>query len=292
MRTKILVIGGDGTIGSSLVSEWRQARQVTRTSRREPSPSNSQTIFLDFARPGSILPDEKWDAAVVCAGAVRVQACHDDPKGTWAVNVENIPNVVEQLVARGTYVLALSTNQIFSGDQALVPEDAPRNPVTEYGRQKAAAEERFEAIGLEYIGILRLTKVFEPTPPLLRKWVSDWKKGEITRPFSDMPVSPVSLGQVVETITRLVDERATGAWNFGGASEMSYSDLASLGAKTLGFSPDLVSPQTTAEAGYFERVPRHSSLGSERIWREMGISSPNIHDLATKIFLRFKEDGG
>ena len=64
-----------------------------------------------------------------------------DGAGAWATNVEGARNVATAAAAAGARLIHVSTDVVFGGDagRPYVESDLP-DPVTDYGRSKAAAE--------------------------------------------------------------------------------------------------------------------------------------------------------
>src|SRR6185436_13593934 len=72
--------------------------------------------FLDLSSPlDGWEPPPGTQAACVVAAVARLAACHADPVGSARVNVTQTIALCERLIARGVYLLFLSTNQVFDG---------------------------------------------------------------------------------------------------------------------------------------------------------------------------------
>ena len=154
--------------------------------------------------------------------------------------------------------------------------DEPTCPMTEYGRQKAEAEAALlapyaplasgapGASGGDVL-VVRLTKVVTPGD-LFDQWRKDLLAGKTIRPFSDMPVAPVSLEAAATVLAELAATGASGIRHVSAPRDISYAEAARRLAERLGVSPDLVRPQTVAESGIaLEHAPRCTSLGTRGI---------------------------
>ena len=148
--------------------------------------------------------------------------------------------------------------------------------MTEYGRQKAEAEAALlapyaplasgapGASGGDVL-VVRLTKVITPGD-LFDQWRKDLLAGKTIRPFSDMPVAPVSLEAAAAVLAELAATGASGIRHVSAPRDISYAEAARRLAERLGVSPDLVRPQTVAESGIaLEHAPRCASLGTRGI---------------------------
>ncbi|MDQ2105453.1 sugar nucleotide-binding protein [Azospirillum sp. C340-1] len=204
-----------------------------------------------------------------------------DPAGAEAVNVAGAVGLASWLAERGTPVLFLSTNQVFDGSVPHRPADDALCPVSEYGRQKAAAEAGIRA--LPGAGVLRLTKVVHPGLPLFDGWAADLCAGRPISPFSDFPFAPVTVDLVAETIRRIVapedaqERSVAGVWQLSAPGDVTYADAARHVVHRLGCDPALVRPVAgvahTLMGG--DRPSRWTSLDTARVRAELGLVPPS-----------------
>ena len=101
------------------------------------------------------------------------------------INVDATLRLIDRLLARGIYVVYLSTNQVFDGSMPNVPPDAPVNPISEYGKQKARTENELKMLIQQGapLSILRLAKVISPQMQLVKGWVETLATGTPFVPF-------------------------------------------------------------------------------------------------------------
>lgn len=253
----VLVVGGDGLIGASLVDRLRfDGVDVYSTSRRAVSKA---TIHLDLAAPDTWPALPKVAAAVLCAGNTSISACANDPAGTAVVNVAGLSALADRLAVHADMVLLLSSNQVFDGSIARRGRDDEYCPACQYGRQKATAEAH--VLGLNGGAVLRLTKVLSPGLPMLSAWRRNLAAGQPVTPFSNFPLAPVTIGFAVDTVVDILSGGQPGVYQASGADDLTYVELAYALAGHLSADPDLVTPTEAAPAQLgFERLPRYSTL--------------------------------
>jgi dTDP-4-dehydrorhamnose reductase len=271
-----LLVGGDSEIAvATLAHLRRQGTPAVTTTRRRGH--QSERIFLDLAAPlARWEPPTGVDAACIFAAVGHLVDCHRDPVGSRLINVTGTIELVERLVARGIYVLFLSTNQVFDGTRAHVPAGAPLCPVSEYGRQKADTEIRLQAMlaAGSAVGILRLAKIVSPGVPLLRQWQAALAAGQSIRPFHDMVMAPTPVSLAAAAIAALLADRAAGIWQLTGSQDVSYAEIAGYIAQQIGADPALVQPVAAASAGMPEgSTPRHTTLDSGALQRCFAIAA-------------------
>jgi dTDP-4-dehydrorhamnose reductase len=274
-----LLIGGDSEIGSETVAyARRQGLPAVATTRRADGGRGSGRIFLDLAAPlAAWEPPAGVAAACIFAAVGHLLDCHRDPAGSALINVTRTVELVERLVARGIYVLFLSTNQVFDGSRPQMPAMAARCPVSEYGRQKARTETRLQALMAAgaRIGILRLGKVVAPAMPLLRQWQTALASGQPVRAFRDMVMAPTPIGVAAAAITALLAERCPGIWQLTGPRDIAYAEIAAHMARRFDADHSLVRPVAAACAAMPEgSTPRHTTLDSRALRARFGIAAP------------------
>jgi dTDP-4-dehydrorhamnose reductase len=235
-----LLVGGDSEIGAAAYLHLKAAGTAAAATTRRPERTAGDRPLLDLAADlSSFEPAPDTSAACILAATARLAACAADPAGSAHINVLQTLNLAKRLTARGIYVLFVSSNQVFDGSVAHVHADAPTSPVSEYGRQKAAAEAvlRERMRGGAPIGILRLAKVVSTTMPLLHGWVRALSAGGPIRAFHDMTMAPVPTEFVSAAIAALLESRAPGVYQLSGPQDVSYADVAYRLARQLGAGP-------------------------------------------------------
>lgn len=270
----MLVIGADGMIGRALAARLaRDGYNVIGTSRT-PSPG---MIALDLARETAEWSTPPANVAFLCAAVTSQERCRNEPASSRAVNVDATVELAEKLAQQGTHVIFPSTNLVLSGERPYQTADNPYTPQTEYARQKADAEKCLRQ--LPGTCIVRLTKVFSRSAPLLRGWCESLLKGQPIHPFADMPMAPVPLDFAVQALVAIAAAQATGIVQVSAAEDITYAAAARFVVKRLGAAEDLVQPVTVAESGApIEYVPRHATLDSARLQTEFGFKPPCPRD--------------
>lgn len=275
-----MVVGGDGLVGKHLMGVARSVdRVLLGTGRR--SAGEGLTLDLerdDFSAALSWAPD----VAFLCAAVTSMQQCRDDPARTHRINVENTVKLAAGLLAQGCFVIFLSSNTVFDGLVERPAESEPYQPVTEYGRQKVAAESALRALpgAAERLAIVRLSKVVVPYAGLPQAFLESLRTREPLHAFSDLMIAPVSLAYVGNGLLAIASRRESGVFHLSGQSELSYSDCAFKMARYAGLNQDLVvavhSSSTTVEVLFRPEFP---ALGMPATQDILGIAPEPIEDV-------------
>lgn len=270
-----LVVGADSHLGRAVrVVLESQGLKTLGTSRREGCSEVRLDLADDLSSWRCPVPVR---AAVFCAGVTRLDACEINPDMTAAVNVKANLMLAKALLDSGTYVLFLSTNQVFDGTVPAPPADAPYSPRTQYGRQKAEVESRLLAMSEGTAGIARLTKVITPGFPLFDSWARSLSVGEPVRPFSDMVMAPVPTSLAAGAIAQMLVRRVPGVVQVSADRDVTYAEVAYYLSGRLRSRPGLVRPVTTTDAGHPRLfAPAHTTLDTTRLRKELNLTPPDV----------------
>jgi len=257
----VLVAGQDGVLGRAVLARLRARGLETWGTTRRPPPWEPLTLPLDLSVRNARLPEPpRFRAAVLCAGATGQAACAADPAGTRAVNVDGVLRLAAALLDRGTRVVFLSSDAVFAADSAPGTEGRAPAPLTEYGRQKAAAEAALLDLdrGRGLVQVCRLGKVLHRGMPLLREWVEALGRGQAIAPFADLRLAPVSLARAAAALAELALSGPPGIIHLGGVPDLTYGALAEALAVRLGRDPGLVRAVPAPDA--LRPLPAHAGF--------------------------------
>lgn len=140
------MVGAPGQLG-------RQTPGEVRLGRRELDLAGSDLSALDRAEPAGI---------ILTAAYTDVDGCEARPELAFEVNAEGPRRVAAWCREHGAWLLYVSTNCVFDGEQAEpYAEDAPPRPISVYGASKLAGEEAARAELKEHF-IVRSSWLFGP----------------------------------------------------------------------------------------------------------------------------------
>ena len=226
----ILVIGLESQIGSALFEKLslRYEKSVYGTTRRiDHSQQSDRLIYLDLGNPDTFIEKGcRFDHVVFCAGITSIADCESNTKLCRQINVVGTSKLIQHFSDYGCHVVFLSSNSVFDGSKSFARIGDSTSPNSSYGKFKVEVENRF--LNNKNVAILRLTKVITASTPFIRKWLEELDRGDQIAVFDDCFVSPISIDDVLGSIELLIDRRSSGIYHLGGATEVSYSDYASI----------------------------------------------------------------
>lgn len=244
----ILVTGGSGFIGRSLVPSLRSAGMRVTVADLVPYPDDDvPTVVGDLRDPevrdAALVPD--LTGVVHLAARTSVLESVNQPAETFDVNVAMTAALLELARIRRVERFVLASTNAVVGDvgDAVIHEDIPLSPLTPYGATKAACEMLLSSYAGSYgmaAGAVRLTNVYGPgmarkdsfVPRLMRaardgSGVSLYGDGKQSRDL--VHVADVVAGFTIALRTRLVGRMIVGA-----GTSVSMLDLVDAAREATG----------------------------------------------------------
>ena len=282
----ILVIGAEGMLGRHLVDLLERTGKVVWQTSRRPEFAGRRRMVLDLAGDAADwqLPSASLAVAVICAAVPSLALCGTDPEASARVNVSGTVTLASLLVAREVFTIFPSSNLVFEGARSFRGEHEPVCPRTEYGRQKALAEQRLLSLG-EKVAVVRFAKILSPDLPLIKGWIDALRSGREIYAFSDAVIAPVTASFAVEVLRRISEKRSAGVFHVSGNRDISYVQVAQHLASRLDADPGLVVPVSSQSKGVPpEAVPTHTTLNVSRIRSVFGMRPPDVWEAIDTTF--------
>lgn len=264
---RVLVTGAAGFVGRALVVAPPAGVEVVGTWRRQPPPEGVVSRQVDLA-------DEEATRRVVAELAPDV-VLHT-AYGTADLRrdvVAATTSVAEAAASVGAAVVHLSSDVVFSGEDAPYAEHTPPSPASAYGRAKLAAEVEVE-LSVPDVAIVRTSLVLTPeTLDPRTQFVADGvRDGRPVDAWVDeirMPVHRDDLVAGLWDLVRLDRPGRAGVWHLVGLVPMSRYDLAVAVCEAVGGDPALLRAVPSPRDPDDPR-PRDLRLTADRAVRELG----------------------
>ena len=127
---RLWVTGATGYLGSALVAAAREQGLEVDAERIELRDEEAVRAHVERLRPDAVVHT----------------AYRQEPPEAWSTNVDGSEHVARAAAGAGARLVHLSTDVVFDGRKgAPYVEADPTDPVTDYGRTKAEAEQRVAA---------------------------------------------------------------------------------------------------------------------------------------------------
>jgi len=253
---KVLITGANGQLGGALqrlAPAWAEINAI------DVDDCDLTDVPMLRARLSVEAPDVILNAAAYTA----VDKAEGDEELARAINADAVAAMVAAMAETGGKVVHVSTDFVFDGTspRAYLPGDT-RNPLSAYGRTKAAGEDHLRAEDL----LVRTAWVYEAGGAnFVRTMIRLMKEREELGVVADQIGAPTWASGLASTIWGLVEAKATGTFHHSDAGVASWYDFAvaiAEEAQARGLIPrvPVIRPITTADYPTPARRPAFSLL--------------------------------
>ena len=257
-KPHLLIIGARGFVGQHLAHKASGHFQVFEAGLPE---AGWEKLAVDVTSPASIdaaFQQADPDVVVLLAAVSDIDVCESQPELAEDVNVRGTARVVEACVKAGAKLLFTSSAAVFDGTRHGYRETDVVTPISVYGRTKARAEDLIrQALPSAIIVRIPLVVGFAQdhgTNAMLNKLAEKLGAGQpVSFPSFEFR-NPIDTGTLVRFVLELLALPDTsGTFHVGASESISRFELGLKLAEGLGFSRDLIKPQTAPLPG---RAPR------------------------------------
>jgi dTDP-4-dehydrorhamnose reductase len=269
---KILIIGGDSSIGNYLFDNLdRKFFQITKTTRKK-SFLNEEIVFLDLENVDeSDIVFSQYDIVIFCAALTSTLECESNPEKAYLINYSNTLFLVKKIIENNVFVILFSTTQVFSGNNKIEYLNSSKNPISIYGKTKELLEFSLNPY-LSKISILRCTKVIFKSNQLFRNWISQLNQHNLIFPFNDIYFSPISIEYLFDVILEIIRKKIVGLNQISSKDLISFSEAAFYLSENLNLNSSLIRPKCfQINEGIY--IPQYSFLMPTLIYPNIPMST-------------------
>ena len=281
----VLIVGADGLIGRSLVDILESTRQSVWQTSRQRNGSSKKEFFLDLSLDSASwsIPAVAFESAIICSAITSVEQCRIEPEKSAKINVTATLALAKYLVSNGVFVVFISSNLVFDGALPYAKSTDLTTPQTNYGQQKAQAEQELLKLG-NGVAVVRFSKILSPEMKLIKNWIRDLRMGVAIHPFSDMVLSPVSLRFAASVLQRVAAMKISGITQISASQDVSYEAVARYLACKLGVNKNLIEPITTENDDY--SAPQvNTTLDISRLQNVLLMTPPDVWETIDSLLI-------
>jgi len=261
--TRYLLTGASGMLGLDIREALRE-RDHTALSREELDVTDLESVRRAV---------QDHDIVINAAAYTRVDDAETHEDDAFAVNATGARNLAIAAAESHAQLVHISTDYVFDG-RATEPyrEDAPHNPISAYGRSKAAGERLVLEAHPTGTFILRTAWLYGAGGPnfvatMLRLAATH----ETVSVVNDQFGQPTWTRDLAHQILTLVDSDApAGVYHATNSGRASWFEFARAVFASTGLNPDRVTPTDSARFPRPAPRPANSVLGHDK-WAQVGL---------------------
>lgn len=267
---KLLITGSSGLFGSKLA-------QIASTQGHEVYCGYYQTkqllgypIQFDITNQEQVeqvFQKTQPDVVVHAAGLTNVDVCETNKKLAQKTNVQGTKNIIQQAKQNQTFVIYISTDYIFNGQEGNYTETDKPDPINYYGLTKMEAENQIQT--LKNYCIARPSVIYGSTPASGKTNFVLWtinmlKNNQQIKAATDQTTTPTLNTNLAQMTLEIAQKKLKGIYHLSGATPITRYNLAINIAKTFNLEKKLILPVSIDNFNFPAKRPKNSSLNTKK----------------------------
>ncbi len=276
MKKKLFITGAQGQLGQAVLDLFQGQYHIFGVDLlREPPKQAVQYATVDItdeSRLAKLIADIRPDVILNLAAMTNVDNCERQPEFAHKINVETVNHLLTHSL--DAKFIHISSDYIFDGENGPYTETDPVNPINVYGKNKLESESLVKSYSGSWC-IIRTNVVFDYTnftTASFVKWVVDsLSKNTPINVVDDQWNNPTWTVSMAHALKAVVDQDATGVYNYSGKDWLNRFDFAKMVAAVFDLDPNLISPISTVELDQPAKRPLKSGLITTKIENKLGV---------------------
>lgn len=260
---RFVVTGAKGMLGSDVVRALN-GREVLALGR-------SDLDITDFSAVHSVV--REGDVIINCAAYTQVDSAEGEEAAAFSINGLGVKNLAIAARDARARLVTISTDYVFGGNRdSPYSEFSRREPISAYGRSKAAGEEFVMNEFPTGSYIVRTAWLYGKNGPNFVQTMLDLAHSKDSWSVVDDQLGqPTWTHDLAEHLVRLIDSEApAGIYHGTNSGQTSWFEFAQTVLTEAGLDPQRVTPTDSSSFIRPAPRPRYSVLGHSR-WTEVGI---------------------
>lgn len=292
---KILITGANGLLGQKLVSLLAPKKEINviATARGKSRLSSEYGSFLyesmDIANREEVIQVvslHKPDVIINTAAMTNVDECEKEKQACMQLNVEAVKFLVEAAERTSAFLLHLSTDFIFSGEEGPYDEEGIPAPVNFYGESKLLGEQVVMERNIKW-AIARTVLVYGIVPDMSRSNIILWVKGSLEaqkhiQVVDDQWRTPTLAEDLAMGCYLIAKQQAEGIFNISGSDMLTPYEMAMKTADFFGLDKSLITRTDSTKFTQPAKRPPKTGFIIEKAKSSLGYQ-PHSFDEGIKI---------
>lgn len=282
---KLLVIGGSGLVGSTLIEYAKSNYDIHFTINKNEScfdniPFTKIDLMKNKFEISNLINNFNPDVVIHTAAHSSVDLCETDHKLANFLHIDVTRDIVRVCHQINAKLIYFSTDAVFDGKMnKKYLENDTTNPINYYGKTKLDAEK---------IILNQSTKNVILRPSVIYGWhkksrFTNWiieslKNGSSVDPHVDQYNTPTLVDDLVKSILLIIEKDISGLFHSTGKTCINRYELANIIADIFGFDKKLIKPVTSNEKKQDAPRPKKTCLDSSKLEKTIDYQFTNISE--------------
>jgi dTDP-4-dehydrorhamnose reductase len=288
LNKTILVTGATGLLGRALTESVPAGNRVIGVTRGVTSGyidsalQFMQTNVTNQDAVNRLFDKFQFDVVIHAAGEGSVDAVERDPILGRLSIVQGAENLASISKKHGARVIYISTNAVFSGDEAPYSEASEMRPLSLYGQLKREAEIVFLESDDRWSVVRPILMYGWPlhgqrTNPVAFT-VSQLRAKQELKMVNDVWENPLYNIHCAEAIWQVMKKEVPGVMHLAGQTRLNRYELAVATAKAFRLDPDLIKEVDSSFFPTLAPRPRDTTFRVDRMIERLGMQPLSLNE--------------
>lgn len=283
---KILITGANGMLAKAVRERFMEHELILT----DVVGTELSLDITNLEEVEKFVENVKPDVIINCAAYTAVDKAESEEELAKKINADGPKNLAIAANKNNCKLVHISTDYVFGGDLSLeeiYKEDAPKAPVTAYGRTKLAGEEAIEENTKDFY-IFRTAWLYGDGKNFVRTMLKFGKEKEEVSVVYDQHGSPTYAVDLADIIYQALEKEIPyGIYHTTNLGFTTWYDFTKKIYEIAGISCK-VNPVTSEQFASAAKRPANSMLSKEKIL-EAGITVPSWEDALERYLKAEKE---
>lgn len=288
---KLLIIGGSGLVGSTLVQYAFPNYNIhvtfnTNLIEFENVSATKIDLLGDRKKIIDIINTVKPDITINTVAHSNLDLCETNHQLADILHVDITRDIALACKNIGSKLIYISTDAVFPGklNTKYTEEDIP-NPVNYYGKTRLEAEKIILSASNENV-ILRSAVIYGwHKKSRFTNWIlQTLKENRIVDTFIDQYNTPTLVDDLAKSILYIIKKNISGLYHAAGKTCINRYEFAVILAETFNLNKNLIKPVTSAEKKQDAPRPISTCLDSTKLEKLINFNFNDIKDGVSVIF--------
>ena len=291
--TKILVIGGSGLLGSNILYVFQNKFDITYTVNEADVDFKGKKLRVNLLENFEEIKKLQFDVLVNAVALTNVDICEKDPDLAFKLNAQIPEKLARYCKENEAYLIHISTDQIFSGEEEQYDESSKPDPINVYGKtklqgelaiQNILGEKNFTIFRTNFFGINCINKLS------FSEWILDsLKNKKEIKMFPDVFFNPVLVQTLVRSIEVFIKNPRFGTFDLTSDRKISKYEFGVLLKDVFNLSWE-IKKSSVDDMDFLARRPKNMFLSNDKIKKVLGIEEIGIEKELEALYNLYEEN--
>jgi dTDP-4-dehydrorhamnose reductase len=293
--TRILVTGASGLLGLNLSLMKFGTHTILGVDRGKLADAPFELIRADLAQPETVsrlIDSARPDAIIHTAALANLELCEEDPNLARRMNADLPGEMASACAKRSIRLIHISTDAVFDGTKnGIYTEDDSPNPIGVYSQTKLDGERN--VLSANPNAIIARVNFFgwslSGTRSLSEFFFNNLSTFQPCNGFTDVYFCPLFVGDLAETLVRMLDQGLSGLYHVVGPEALSKYAFGIRIARQFGFDVDLIRPLSVESAGLKVKRSHNLRLSVHKLSTDLGAVIPDLSTGIAKFYEQYQQ---